>query len=176
MWHVFCFCFWFFFFFFVVFFLFFVFLILFSYFLFYDDFNCNWHTFFMCFRFTTLKIFLLQSNDVARAFPGGRAAHPEDLRKKVKKEWGKNKRTYRKIRKNWGNVLIMPTREWEAGYGPASKFIEHTHDLTVVFTLLLTLIDELEPIEIVNLWMSLENVSAVSVTELLMNTLIWIVR
>ena len=53
---------------------------------------------------------------VARGFPGGRTGRPK---------WGKwwrkfeeNERTYRKMRKDWGNVLISPTCEWEAGYCP----------------------------------------------------------
>ena len=38
-------------------------------------------------------------------------------------KWGRklrkfeeNVRNYRKMRKDWGDVLILPTREWEAGY------------------------------------------------------------
>ena len=49
---------------------------------------------------------------VARPFPGGRLAHPE-----VQNE-EENEEKLRKMMKNWGNVLILPTREWEAGYGP----------------------------------------------------------
>ena len=51
-------------------------------------------------------------NGVARAFPGGRAAHPEDQNEEENKEnLRKNERTYRKMRNNLGNVPILPTRE-----------------------------------------------------------------
>ena len=30
-----------------------------------------------------------------------------------------NKETYRKLRKNWRNILILSTKVWEAGFGPA---------------------------------------------------------
>ena len=57
---------------------------------------------------------------VASAFPGGQAAHPEDQNEEENEEnLRKNGRTYRKKRKDLGNVCILPTREWEAGYGPA---------------------------------------------------------
>ena len=63
---------------------------------------------------------ILFHSGVARAFPGGRAAHPEDQNEEENKEnLRKNERTYRKMRKDWGNVPILPTQEWEAGYGPA---------------------------------------------------------
>ena len=63
------------------------------------------------------------TSGVARAFPGGQAAHPEDQNEEENEEkLRKNGRTYRKMRKDWGNVpgnvCILPTREWEAGYGP----------------------------------------------------------
>ena len=33
------------------------------------------------------------------------------------------------MRKDWGNVLILPIREWEAGYGPAhSRGLEWQED------------------------------------------------
>ena len=68
-------------------------------------------------------IFPLLSSGVARAFQGGRLAnHPPERPK-----WGQNleylrgnERNYRNMRKEWGNVLILPTREWEAGYSLAS--------------------------------------------------------
>ena len=56
---------------------------------------------------------------VARAFPGGRAAHPEDQNEEENEEkLRKNERSYRKMRKDWGNHPIFPAREWEASYGP----------------------------------------------------------
>ena len=56
---------------------------------------------------------------VARAFPGGRTAHREDQIEEENEEiLRKNEKTYRRMRKDWGNVIILPTREWEAGYGP----------------------------------------------------------
>ena len=52
------------------------------------------------------------SSGVARAFQGGRAAHPEDQNEEEnEKTLRKNERNYRKMRKNWGNVLILPNRE-----------------------------------------------------------------
>ena len=59
------------------------------------------------------------SSGLARTFPGGRAAHPEIQNEEENEErLRKNKRTYKKLKKNWENVLVLPTREWEAGYGP----------------------------------------------------------
>ena len=52
---------------------------------------------------------------VARAFPGGQTAHPEDQNEEENhKKFEENVRNYRKMRKDWGNILILPTREWEA--------------------------------------------------------------
>ena len=53
---------------------------------------------------------------VARAFPDGRLARPEGQNEE---ENGKN---LRKSKKNWSkfeekNVELLPTRNWEAGYG-----------------------------------------------------------
>ena len=60
-----------------------------------------------------------KASGVARAFPGGWAVRPEDQNVEENEEkLRKNKRTYRKMKKDWGNVLILPTWEWEAGYGP----------------------------------------------------------
>ena len=39
------------------------------------------------------------------------------MRKNLRKNEGK----YRKMSENWGNILILPTREWEAGYGPVQN-------------------------------------------------------
>ena len=56
---------------------------------------------------------------VARAFPGGRPAHPEP---QIEEENGENlrkdERKSRRMRKNWGNVAFLPTRGWESDYGP----------------------------------------------------------
>ena len=57
-----------------------------------------------------------ECSGVARAFPGGWLALLEGQNDEEK--IGKNERKHRKMRKNWGNVLILPTREWEAIYGP----------------------------------------------------------
>ena len=44
---------------------------------------------------------------VARAFPSRcRLPQKTKMRKKMKKIWGKNEREYRKMRKDWGNILI----------------------------------------------------------------------
>ena len=66
------------------------------------------------------------TSGVARAFPGGRVAHPESQneeenekslrknKKKMIKIWEKNKRT----------VELLPTRDCEAGYGPGFDQLE----------------------------------------------------
>ena len=62
------------------------------------------------------------SSGVARVFPGGRVAHQEDQNEEENEEnLRKTYRTIRKVRKDWGNVLILPTQEWEAGYGPVHE-------------------------------------------------------
>ena len=62
---------------------------------------------------------------VARAFPGGRSAHPEDQNEEENEErLRKNERSYKKMRKDWGNHPILPTQEWEAGYGPDLRFFQ----------------------------------------------------
>ena len=56
---------------------------------------------------------------VARAFLGGRVAHPEGEEE--------NEQSLRKNKKNWSwwfkekmrKVELLPTRDCEAGYGPA---------------------------------------------------------
>ena len=64
------------------------------------------------------------NSGVARAFPGGRAAHPKDQNEEENEEnLRKNERNYRKMRKGWVNILILPTQEWEAGYGPKFQAI-----------------------------------------------------
>ena len=45
-------------------------------------------------------------------------AHPEDQNEEENQEnLKKNERTYKKIKKDWWNVPIFPTRECEDGYG-----------------------------------------------------------
>ena len=48
---------------------------------------------------------------VARAFPGVRAAHLEDQNEE--ENLRKNYKTFKDMRKDWGNVLILPTWQWE---------------------------------------------------------------
>ena len=51
------------------------------------------------------------------AFSGGRRpAHPENQNEEENEEnLRKNRENLRKMKKDWGNVLILPTQEWEAG-------------------------------------------------------------
>ena len=44
------------------------------------------------------------------------------MRKKIQKNWGKMRENTGKKKKSWGNVLIMPTRECKAGYGPGHTY------------------------------------------------------
>ena len=56
-----------------------------------------------------------QYSGVAKAFPGGRVAHLEgQMRKKMRKVWGK----IRKLEWNLRKVELSPTRDYEAGYSP----------------------------------------------------------
>ena len=49
---------------------------------------------------------------LARAFLGGRVAHPEGQNEEENEEkLRKNERKHRKMRKNWENVLILPIRD-----------------------------------------------------------------
>ena len=57
---------------------------------------------------------------VARAFPGGRVAHPESQNEEENEKSLRKK--YKKMIKIWGKmrkVKLLPTRDCEAGYGPA---------------------------------------------------------
>ena len=59
---------------------------------------------------------------VARAFPGGRLAHPEGQNEEenLSKVWGKiDQKFEEKVR----TVELLPTRDCEAGYGPGHIFI-----------------------------------------------------
>ena len=64
-------------------------------------------------------------SEVASAFKSRVDQQPTRKTKMRGNKWrkfeGKKKRNYGKMRKDWGNVLILPIlpiREWEAGYGP----------------------------------------------------------
>ena len=64
----------------------------------------------------------LLGSGVARAFSGGRFAHPEG------KNEEENEKKLRKIKKNRSKfeermrkVEVLPTRDCEAGYGPAVR-------------------------------------------------------
>ena len=49
--------------------------------------------------------------------PSGRqVTHPEDEYEQENENLKENKRKYREMRRNWGNIPILPTRWWEAGY------------------------------------------------------------
>ena len=55
---------------------------------------------------------------VARAFPGGQVAHPEN--QLWGRKWRKFEEKWEKIQENEDrNILILPTWGWEVGYGPA---------------------------------------------------------
>ena len=60
---------------------------------------------------------------VARAFPGGRLAHPEGQNEEENK-WSlrTNKKNWSKFEEKMRKVELLPTRDGEAGYGPG----EHT--------------------------------------------------
>ena len=64
---------------------------------------------------TELSIF----SGVARAFPGGRPAHPEpQIEEENEEKLRKVERKSRRMRKNWGNVAFLPTQGWESDYTP----------------------------------------------------------
>ena len=57
---------------------------------------------------------------VAKAFPGGRVAHPEGQNEEENKKClRKNKKNWSKFEKRMRKVELLPTRDFEAGYGPA---------------------------------------------------------
>ena len=65
------------------------------------------------------RAIIFVASGVARAFPGERAAHLEDQNEEENEEnLRKYEINYRNMGKDWGNGPILPTREWEAGYGP----------------------------------------------------------
>ena len=54
---------------------------------------------------------LVKGSGVARAFQGGRAAHPEpQIEEENEEELRKDERKSRRMRKNQGNVAFLPTR------------------------------------------------------------------
>ena len=63
----------------------------------------------------------LISSGVARAFPGGRVAHPESQNEEEnEKSLRKNKKKWSKFGEKMRKVELLPTRDCEAGYGPAN--------------------------------------------------------
>ena len=68
----------------------------------------------------------LYGSGVARVFPGGRLAYPENQNEEENKEsLRKNKENWSKFEEKVGIVGLLPTRDCEAGYGPA-KFLYYT--------------------------------------------------
>ena len=59
------------------------------------------------------------NSGIARTFPGGQVSLSEDQNEEenVEESLRKNEKNYRKMRKDWENV-ILPTWELETGYGP----------------------------------------------------------
>ena len=79
---------------------------------------------------------MIVGTGVARAFPGGRVAHPEHQNEE------ENKKNLRKTKKNWSKfeekmrkLEGLPTRESEAGYGPDCR------PLIVLPTLILSFVE-----------------------------------
>ena len=70
-----------------------------------------------------ILILKLLNSGVARAFPGGRLAHPESQNEEEnEKSLRKNKKkNYLNGGGEWGKWKLLPTRDCEAGYGPAFK-------------------------------------------------------
>ena len=59
---------------------------------------------------------------VARAFPGGRLAHPEGQNEEENKlSLRKNKKICLKFEEKMRKVELLPTRDCEAGYGPGCR-------------------------------------------------------
>ena len=62
------------------------------------------------------------NSGIARAFPGGRLAHPEGQNEEENKQsLRKNKKNYLKFEEKMRKVELLPTRDCEAGYGPECK-------------------------------------------------------
>ena len=66
-----------------------------------------------------------RGSGVARAFPGGRAAHPENQNEEEKESsLRKNKINWSKFEEKMRKVELLPTRDCEAGYGPGKRFLQ----------------------------------------------------
>ena len=64
------------------------------------------------------------SSSVARAFPGGRVAHPESQNEEENEEsLRKNEKKWSKFGEKMRKVELLPTRDCEAGYGHAFEDI-----------------------------------------------------
>ena len=62
------------------------------------------------------------TSGVARAFPGGRVAHPEGQNEEeTKSSLRKNKKNWSKFEEKIRKVELLPTRDCEAGYGPGNN-------------------------------------------------------
>ena len=73
---------------------------------------------------------------LASAFPGGRVAHPEDQNEEENEEnLRENERIYWKMRKDWRNNPILPTRGWEAGCSPTLTLIQNSKSLAKTLSL-----------------------------------------
>ena len=74
---------------------------------------------------------------VARAFPGGRLAHPEGQNEEENENsLRKHKKTWSKFEEKIRKVELLPTRDCEAGYGPAYKFYTPERQCNVCFLLM----------------------------------------
>ena len=61
---------------------------------------------------------------VARAFPGGRLAHPEGQNEEEnKKSLRNNKKKWSKFEEKMRKVEVLPTRDCEAGYRPGRMLL-----------------------------------------------------
>ena len=68
---------------------------------------------------------------IARAFPSGRAAYPEFQNEEETEEiFRENERGTKGKWKNWGNDLVLPTRELEMGYSHVMSTDSFTTKLT----------------------------------------------
>ena len=72
---------------------------------------------------------------VARAFPGGRVAHPESQNEEeTEKSLRKNKKKRKKFGEKMRKVGLLPIRDCEAGYGPVRlwcEFWKETHKILI---------------------------------------------
>ena len=69
-----------------------------------------------------LRYCVPRSSGVARAFPGGRLAHPEGQNEEEnEKSLRKSKKTLSKFEEKTRKVELLPIQDCEAGYGPAAE-------------------------------------------------------